>query len=278
MSGSLLGAARVRELMKERGIHPTKSLGQNFVVDPNTIRKVVDVAEVARDDHVLEIGAGLGSLTLGLAAHAGHVTALEVDERLLSALGSALEGVGNVEIVRADATRFDYGRCGATKLVGNLPYNVAAQIVLRALEFGTTLSAVTVMTQREVGERLAAAPGSKVYGLTSVLVAYHGSARVAGRVSRNAFYPVPNVDSVIVRIERGGPPRPVEWRTFAPVVRAAFAQRRKTLRGALARYAGSPQRAEELLRRAEVDPGERAERLDLDAFLRIAAAGASEGR
>lgn len=272
MTDPLLGAGRVRDLMRESGIRPAKSLGQNFVVDPNTIRKMIEVAEIRPEDHVLEIGAGVGSLTVGVAARAGRVTAVEVDERLLAALRDALGTTDNTEIVRADATTFDYRNIGATKLVANLPYNIAAQIVLRALENGMSLRSVTVMTQREVGERLAATPGSKVYGATSVLVAYHARARVAGRVSRNAFFPVPNVDSVIVRLDRHSAARDIPWELFAPAVRAAFAQRRKTLRAALTSYAGSASAAEDLLHRAGIDPTERAERVDVEGFLRLAAA------
>lgn len=272
MNAELLGAGRVRELLRASGIHPSRSLGQNFVIDPNTIRKTIAIADPTPNEHVLEIGAGLGSLTVGLATEAGRITALEFDERLLRVLRATLEDAADVEIVHADATRFDYSSTSATSLVGNLPYNVAAQIVLAALEGGPSLRALTVMTQREVGERLAAGPGSKTYGLTSVLVAYHGTAKVAAKVSRNAFWPVPNVDSVIVRIDRTDEGRAVPWADFAPVVRAAFAQRRKTLRAALAGFAGSATRAEEILRTAGIDRAERAERVDLAAFMRLAAA------
>lgn len=275
MSDVFLGAGRIRALLRAGGIRPAKSLGQNFVIDPNTIRKVIEVAGVGPEDHVLEIGAGLGSLTVGLAGRAAKVTAMEVDDRLVEILRKELQDRVNVDIVHADALTFDYTSNDATSLVANLPYNIAAQITLAALERGPALKNLTVMTQREVGERLAAAPGSKVYGATSVLVAYHGRAHVAGKVSRNAFFPVPNVDSVVVRVVRSGEERAVPWERFVPVVRAAFGQRRKTLRSALAGVAGSPAAAEGLLREAGVDPRERAERLDLGAFLRIAAISAS---
>lgn len=272
----LLGARRIRELLDERGIRLTKTLGQNFVIDPNTIRKMVEVAGVGPGDHVLEIGAGAGSLTLGLAATGARVTALEVDERLLPILAETLAGAPGVEVVAGDALRFDYSATDANVMVANLPYNIAATVVIQALQEGPALRRLTVMTQREVAERLAAGPGSKIYGQTSLLVAFHGIARLAGTVSRNAFYPVPNVDSSIVVIERNAPPD-VDENLFRAVVKAGFGQRRKTLRSGLAVLAGSPSAATDLLEQAGVDPGARAESLDLDAFVRIARAFESRG-
>lgn len=272
----LLGARRIRELLDERGIRLTKTLGQNFVIDPNTIRKMVEVAGVGPGDHVLEIGAGAGSLTLGLAATGARVTALELDERLLPILAETLAGAPGVEVVAGDALRFDYSATDANVMVANLPYNIAATVVIQALQEGSTLRRLTVMIQREVAERLASSPGSKIYGQTSLLVAFHGVARLAGTVSRNAFYPVPNVDSSIVVIERSAPPD-VDEDLFRAVVKAGFGQRRKTLRSGLAVLAGSSVAATDLLGRAGVNPGARAESLDLDAFVRIARAFESRG-
>ncbi|MGH2755686.1 MAG: ribosomal RNA small subunit methyltransferase A, partial [Actinomycetota bacterium] len=184
MTATLLGAKRLRELLDAHDIHPSKALGQNFVIDPNTIRKMVEVAGVVEGDVVLEIGAGAGSLTLGLVAAGANVTAVELDRRLLPVIEEVTAELPSVSVVHADAVTFDYGSVVASSMVANLPYNIATQVVLRALEEGPDLKRLTVMTQREVGERLAASPGSKVYGLTTVLLAYFAHARVAARVSR----------------------------------------------------------------------------------------------
>ena len=206
-SESLLGARAVRELLEEHDIRPRKSLGQNFVIDPNTIRKIVTLAQVSADDVVLEVGAGAGSLTLALAAVADRVVALEKDPDLIPVLEQVLGERDNVDVVRSDALEQDLSGLEATRMVANLPYNVAATVVLRTLETAPRIVDLTVMTQREVGDRLAAGVGSKAYGLTSVLVAYFAEARVVGRVSRRAFWPEPNVDSVILKVVRRPIPR-----------------------------------------------------------------------
>jgi 16S rRNA (adenine1518-N6/adenine1519-N6)-dimethyltransferase len=265
----LLGAGRVRELLREHGIRPTKSLGQNFVVDPNTIRKVIDAAGLDPADAVVEIGAGCGSLTLGLVAAASRVVAVEVDPRLVGLLRVVTSGVTNVEIVQADALRLDLNALGVSKLVGNLPYNVAATLVVHILDSCTSIRQLTVMTQREVGERLAAEPGTKVYGRTSVIVGFHAAARLVGRVSRRAFFPEPNVDSVIVRVERRPRLPDVDPRLFRRVVRAAFSQRRKMLRGTLAPVLGGD--VDEILEGAGVDPDARPEALGWEEFVAITA-------
>lgn len=257
----------MREVLAAHDVRPTKVLGQNFVVDPNTIRKVLQVARLGDTDTVLEIGAGAGSLTLGLADAAAHVVAIEVDPRLVGVLGETLEGVTNVEVVLGNALEIDLAEVPARTLVANLPYNVAVPVVLRVLERAPQIRELVVMTQREVGERLVAAPGSKIYGQVSVLVAYYGAASLAAKISRNAFWPVPNVDSVLVRIERRDAPE-VSPEVLFPVVRAAFAQRRKTLRNNLAALAEGP--VESLLIEAGVDPGARAEQLALGDFVSIA--------
>jgi 16S rRNA (adenine1518-N6/adenine1519-N6)-dimethyltransferase len=254
-------------MLESRGLHPKKRYGQNFVIDPNTIRKVLDVSELTGDEHVLEVGAGLGSLTLGLAQVAGQVTAVEIDERLLPLLRETLAGATNVDVVQADVMRMDLDR-DVDSLVANLPYNLAASIVLRVLYEAPSVRRLTVMAQREVGERLVAPPGSKVYGQTSVLLAFHAHATLSARISRNAFYPVPDVDSVLVRIDRRPPPD-VDEETFVRVVRASFAQRRKTLRNSLS---GLVADVDALFDRVEVPSSARAEDVDLDGFVALARA------
>lgn len=265
---ALLGARRLRAAFEARDLHPRKALGQNFVIDPNTIRKVVDVAGLKPTDRVLEIGAGAGSLTLGLAAASEKVTAIEFDRRLLPVLDDMLVGVSNVEVVAADALAVDLSAIDARILVANLPYNIAVPVVVRVLEQAPAIETLVVMTQREVGERLVAGPGSKTYGQISVIVRYFATASVAGKVSRRAFWPVPNVDSVLVRLERVDPPEGVEREVLFRVIKAAFAQRRKTLRNALtgAGFVG----VEEAIAAAGIEPSDRAEDLDLTVFVSLA--------
>jgi 16S rRNA (adenine1518-N6/adenine1519-N6)-dimethyltransferase len=271
VADDLLGARRVRELLEAQGVRPSKSLGQNFVIDPNTIRKVISVADIHETDHVLEIGAGAGSLTIGLAGAATRVTAIEVDPQLLPALAEVTGARANVSVVHADALHVDLAGIGATTVVANLPYNIATLVVLKLLEEAPTVRSLTVMTQREVGDRLTATPGSKIYGQTTVMTAFFAAARMAGTVSRNAFWPVPRVESAIVRIDRRAKPE-VEWRSFVQVVRAAFAQRRKMLRQTIASIVGSSAVAEEVLIAAGISPEDRAEQLGLEDFVRLTSA------
>jgi len=266
--GALLGARRLRAAFEARDLRPTKALGQNFVVDPNTIRKVVDVAGVEPTDRVLEVGAGAGSLTLGLAAAAKHVTALEFDRRLLPVLDEMLAGVTNVDVVAADVLEIDLSTIDAGILVANLPYNIAVPVVVRVLEQAPDVQTLVVMTQREVGERLVAGPGSKTYGQVSVIVRYFARASLAAKVSRQAFWPVPNVDSVLVRLERVAPPTGTDRSHLFRVIKAGFAQRRKTLRNALA-AAGFSQ-VEAAMAAAGVAPTARAEDLELAHFVLLA--------
>lgn len=260
----------MRELCERHGIRPQKSLGQNFVIDPNTIRKVVHLADVRASDVVLEIGAGAGSLTVALAAAARRVIAVEIDHRLLPLLDELLAGVDNVEIRQADAARLVAAETTATKLVANLPYNIAVTLVLSVLESAPHITSLTVMTQREAGERLAAAPGSKVYGGSSVLAQFFADVTVTGRVSRNAFWPVPNVDSVIVTCRRRDRLPDVEIGAFVDVVNAAFGQRRKMLRNSVAAKTGDPGSAAEMLRRAGIEPTARAEDIGVDGYVALA--------
>ncbi|HEY2273831.1 MAG TPA: 16S rRNA (adenine(1518)-N(6)/adenine(1519)-N(6))-dimethyltransferase RsmA [Jatrophihabitantaceae bacterium] len=270
---ALLGPAEIRALAAELGVRPTKTLGQNFLHDANTIRRIVRTAELSADDTVLEIGPGLGSLTLGLL-DAGHaVTAIEIDPVLAGRLSQTVAerfSSARLEVVVGDALRLPVPGAPAA-LVANLPYNVAVPVVLRLLESVSSLQRGLVLVQAEVAERLAAAPGSKVYGVPSVKVAWYASAKRAGAVSRSVFWPVPNVDSGLVRLIRRPPPATTASRAevFA-VVDAAFAQRRKMLRSALAGWAGSPAAAEQALRAAGIDPSARGETLDVTAFARLA--------
>lgn len=273
----LLGPADVRALAAELNLRPTKTRGQNFVVDANTVRRIARAANVGPQDTVLEIGPGLGSLTLALLETGANVTGVEVDPVLADALPNTIaeyapEATQRFAVVCADAvTLEELPGPAPTALVANLPYNVAVPALLNALQRFDSLQRALVMVQAEVADRLAAPPGSRVYGVPSVKARWYGEVRRAGSVSRSVFWPVPRVDSGLVAIERSATPQADRQAVFA-VVDAAFAQRRKTLRAALAGWAGSADRAENILRAAEVDPRARGETLDLDAFIRIALA------
>lgn len=274
----LLGAGAVRELADRLGVRPTKQWGQNFVVDANTVRRIVRAAQVAEQDHVVEIGPGLGSLTLALLETAGHVTAVEVDPVLAEALPGTVaqfapDLTDRLEVVHGDAMRVsDLPGPPPTALVANLPYNISVPVVLRFLELFPSIERVLVMVQLEVAERLAADPGSKVYGVPSVKAGWWAQVRLAGKVPRSIFWPVPNVDSGLVELVRHAPPETNATReqVFA-VIDAAFAQRRKTLRAALRGIAGSGEVAEEALVAAGFDPRTRGEQVDVAGFARIAA-------
>ena len=276
---SLLGAAEIRALAQRHGIRPTKHWGQNFVVDGNTVRRIVRVAGVGPDDTVVEVGPGLGSLTLALLPVVEHVVAVEVDPVLARALPETIDAHApglrdRLLVVEADALAVeDLPGPPPTALVANLPYNVSVPVVLRFLELFPSLATILVMVQLEVAERLAAPPGSRTYGVPSVKAAWYADVRLAGQVSRSVFWPVPNVDSGLVALTRRTPPTTAATReqVFA-CVDAAFAQRRKTLRAALASWAGSAERAEAALRAAGVDPRTRGEQLDVTSFAAIAAA------
>ncbi|MBB4929711.1 16S rRNA (adenine1518-N6/adenine1519-N6)-dimethyltransferase [Lipingzhangella halophila] len=279
----LLTPADVRGLASRLGIRPTKSRGQNFVIDHGTVRRIVTLAEVGADDSVLEVGPGLGSLTLALLPHVRHVTAIEIDPDLAAALPGTVREfapglAGRLEVCAADAMRVtEVPGPAPTAMVANLPYNVAVPVLLRLLELLPSVRRVLVLVQAEVADRLAAAPGSRTYGAPSAKTAWYAEVRRAGSVGRTVFWPAPNVDSGLVRLTRR--PAPVSTvsreRVFA-VVDAAFAQRRKTLRAALAPWAGSAAAAEAALRAAGVDPSARGESLDIDAFARIAEQGPAE--
>ena len=272
----LLGPAAIRELAQQLDLRPTKSLGQNFLHDANTIRRIVKTAGLQPGDVVLEVGPGLGSLTLGLLPHAAHVTAVEIDPRLAAQLPVTVEGrlpelAGRLTVVEADALRVrDLPGPPPTALVANLPYNVAVPVLLHLLETVPTLDRALVLVQAEVAERLAAAPGSAAYGIPSVKAAWYGEVRRAGAIGRRVFWPEPNVDSGLVSLVRRPPPPGDRRATFA-VVDAAFATRRKGLRAALAPWAGSPAAAEIRLRAAGIDPATRGDKLSVADFARLAA-------
>ncbi|GAA2456494.1 16S rRNA (adenine(1518)-N(6)/adenine(1519)-N(6))-dimethyltransferase RsmA [Streptomyces macrosporus] len=273
----LLGPADVRELAAALGVRPTKQRGQNFVIDANTVRRIVRTARVRPDDVVVEIGPGLGSLTLGLLQEAAWVTAVEIDDVLAAALPATVsarlpERVDRFALVHADALRVtELPGPTPTALVANLPYNVAVPVLLHMLAGFPSIEHGLVMVQSEVADRLSAEPGSKVYGVPSVKAAWYAEVKRAGAIGRNVFWPAPNVDSGLVSWVRREPPRTKATReeVFA-VVDAAFAQRRKTLRAALAGWAGSAAAAEAVLEAAGVSPRSRGESLTIEDFAAIA--------
>lgn len=277
----LLGPAEIRELAARLGVRPAKRLGQNFVIEAGTVRKIATLAALRPDDVVLEIGPGLGSLTLALlAAGPARVLAVEVDQALAAALPQtaairAPDLAHRLAVVTADALHI-----GATDLpaapsvlVANLPYNVAVPVVLHLLDALPSMARGLVMVQAEVADRMCAPPGSRVYGAPSVKLAWYAAARPAGTVPRTVFWPVPNVDSKLIAFTRQEPPAAAaERREVFALVDAAFGQRRKTLRAALAGWAGTAAEAERLLRAAGIDPGARGEALSVAEFARLAAA------
>ncbi len=278
MSGDgLLGGSDVRALAEALGLRPTKQRGQNFVTDANTVRRIVRAAEVGPDDVVLEVGPGLGSLNLALLDVVERVVAVEVDPVLAEALPATVaarrpDRADRLEVLLDDALRVTaLPGPPPSALVANLPYNVSVPVLLHLLDLLPSLRSVLVMVQAEVAERLAAGPGSKAYGVPSVKAAWYGEVTRAGSVGRAVFWPVPNVDSGLVRLVRRPEPTSAAGReaVFA-AVDAAFAQRRKTLRAALAGWAGSAAAAEDVLRAAGIDPRTRGEQLDVDEFVALA--------
>jgi 16S rRNA (adenine1518-N6/adenine1519-N6)-dimethyltransferase len=294
---SALTASDIRSLTERLKLRPSKALGQNFVVDPGTVRRIVSAAQLDNCQPVIEIGPGLGSLTLALLETGCHVTAIEIDPLLAKALPETVaahlpEFAANLRLIQADALLLDRldmddrvsggdqvsggDRVSATPapstaLVANLPYSVATKVLLRFLERFGFITKALVMVQREVAERLVAAPGSRLYGVPSVKLAWWGVSRLAGQIPRNAFFPVPRVESSLVLFERRDPigPAGLQRQVFT-LVDAAFAARRKTLRAALAPLVGSPARAELALKNAQIDPSVRGETLNVAQFARLA--------
>jgi len=279
-AGAYLGPAEIRDLADLLGLQPTKKLGQNFVVDANTVRRIVATAGVTAADTVVEVGPGLGSLTLGLLATGASVVAVEIDPRLAAQLSKTVELLhpgAPLAVVTADAMTVTELPGEPNALVANLPYNISVPVLLHLLEHFPGLRTGLVMVQAEVGQRLAAGPGSKVYGSPSVKAAWYGAWRTAGQVSRQVFWPVPNVDSILVGFERRAAPLGTEdeRRAMFAVVDAAFQQRRKMLRQALVPVLGT--RASEVLEQAGVDPTSRGEQLTVEDFLAVARAAPSGG-
>jgi 16S rRNA (adenine1518-N6/adenine1519-N6)-dimethyltransferase len=273
-ASALLGPAEVRRLAGELGVRPTKKLGQNFVHDPNTVRRIVTAAGLDPHDVVLEVGPGLGSLTLALLPAARRVVAVEIDPvlaaRLPATVAERAPGLADrLTVLDTDALRVTADELGQpTALVANLPYNVSVPVVLHLLAELPTMTKALVMVQAEVADRMAAAPGSKVYGVPSVKIAWYAEARRVATVPRTVFWPVPNVDSALVLLTRRPPPD-ADRKALFDLVDAAFAQRRKTLRAALATWAGGADRAAEILTRAGVDPAARGETLTVGDYVAI---------
>ena len=274
MSG-LLGGAEIREIAARIGVNPTKKLGQNFVVDANTCRRIVKSADVTPDDVALEIGPGLGSLTLALLEIAKEVVVVEIDERLAAELPHTAErhefDPARLTVVTNDAMVVDALPVEPTVLVANLPYNISVPVLLRFMEKFPTLRSGVVMVQSEVADRLAAKPGSKNYGSPSVKATWWADMSSAGTVARSIFWPVPNVDSSLVRFVRHAPAgdEAMRLRTFS-VIDHAFAQRRKMLRSALSELFGGSAPASDAITAAGVDPTMRGESLLLPDFIKIA--------
>ncbi len=280
---ALLGGGDIRSLVNELGIRPTKRWGQNFVTDPNTVRRIVRSARLRLDDVVLEVGPGLGSLTLGLLPAAKHVIAVEIDPRLAERLPRTVserlpDYADRLTVIEADAMRLDGVVLEPTALVANLPYNIAVPVVLHLLETVPSIATVLVMVQKEVADRLVAPPGSRVYGVPSVKANWYCNVEAAGNVGTSVFWPVPHVESGLVRMTRRRPPESTSGRaaTFS-VIDAGFSQRRKMLRSALAALAGGPDAAERALVAAGIAPTERGESLDVQQFARISDALAAGG-
>lgn len=273
----LLGGADVRELAARLDVTPTKKLGQNFVTDPNTIRRIVAAAKLNGTETVVEIGPGLGSLTLGLLEVAKTVLAVEIDPKMAAELEATIAKRApgkDFKLVTDDALRVTELPVAPDALVANLPYNISVPVLLHFLEHFPSIQKGLVLVQAEVAHRLAASPGSKIYGIPSVKLAWYADSALAGNVGRNIFWPVPNVDSALVYFAKRAVPmgdESLRLATFA-VADAAFGQRRKTLRQALAVWAGSPAEAERILIAAGISPQARGEELDVHQFVAIARA------
>ncbi|AIC47819.1 16S rRNA (adenine(1518)-N(6)/adenine(1519)-N(6))-dimethyltransferase RsmA [Rhodoluna lacicola] len=273
----LLGAVDVRELASRLDVTPTKKLGQNFVTDPNTIRRIVSAAKLGGQETVVEIGPGLGSLTLGLLEVAEKVIAVEIDPKMAAELESTIAKRApgkNFTLVRDDALKVFDLPAAPDALVANLPYNISVPVLLHFLEQFPSIQTGLVLVQAEVAHRLAAEPGSKIYGIPSVKLAWYAESALAGNVGRNIFWPVPNVDSALVYFSKRAVPlgdEQLRLKTFE-VADAAFGQRRKTLRQALSNWAGSAAEAERILTAAGISPQARGEELDVHQFVAIARA------
>ncbi len=272
----LLGAREIRALATSLDLRPTKKRGQNFVIDPNTVQRIVRLAELPQGCSVLEIGPGLGSLTLALLQAGHRVLAVEIEKALAEQLPlTAAEHLpllaADLLVIEADALLVTELPMSVQALVANLPYNISVPVLLHYLQHFPDIERMLVMVQKEVADRLAAGPGSRVYGAPSVKARWFGTLELVGTVGRTVFWPEPNIDSGLVRLVRTAPPPcTVSRREVFAVVDAAFGQRRKSLRGALSQFAGSADRAETALRAANIDPTARGETLDVVEFARLA--------
>jgi len=273
----LLGGTDVRELVARLNVVPTKKLGQNFVTDPNTIRRIISAAKLSGNETVVEIGPGLGSLTLGLLEQAKHVISVEIDQIMAAELEATIAKRApgkSFQLVTADAMKIQDLPTTPDALVANLPYNISVPVLLHFLETFPTIGKGLVLVQAEVAHRLAAQPGSKIYGVPSLKLAWYANSVLAGNVGRTIFWPVPNVDSALVYFEKRAEPigdEALRLKTF-DLIDAAFSQRRKTLRQAIATWAGSATEAEAKLSAAGVDPAARGEQLSIGDFVKIAKA------
>ena len=280
VEAQLLGGADIRELAARLDVVPTKKLGQNFVTDPNTIRRIVAAAKLDGSETVVEIGPGLGSLTLGLIEVAERVISVEIDPKMAAAIEAtvAQRAPGaNFTLVSADAMKVTELGGEPQALVANLPYNISVPVLLHFLEQFPSLQRGLVLVQAEVAHRMAAKPGNKIYGVPSLKLAWYADASLAGNIGRNIFWPVPNVDSALVYFEKRAQPlgdETLRLRVFE-AVDAAFGQRRKTLRQALGDWAGTPAEAEVILKAAGIDPQARGEQLDIHQFVALAQAKAA---
>lgn len=269
----LLGPNEIRALAKELDLRPTKKLGQNFVTDPNTIRKIVASAKLEPSDSVVEIGPGLGSLTLGLLEKVDQLTVIEFDSKLAGRLEQTIEEFAPGKkclVIEADAMRIQELPTKPTALVANLPYNISVPVILHFLASFPSIRGGAVLVQSEVADRLVAKPGSKIYGAPSAKLAWYALASSAGKVSRNIFWPVPNVDSSLVYFKRRDQEHPEIRELVFAIIDAAFAQRRKTLRQALATWAGGAIEAERILLSAGISPKARGEDLAIEDYVKIA--------
>lgn len=274
MTINLLGAIEIRKIADELDLYPKKSLGQNFVIDANTCQKIARLAEVNSSDHVVEIGPGIGSLTLALLESGAKVTALEIDSRLAARLPITLKehGASNFEVIETDALNFNDLPSDVNKLVANLPYNISVPVLLYFLEHFPNIKSGIVMVQSEVAERLAARPGTKDYGAPSAKAAWWAKLELSDSISRKVFWPIPNVDSSLVSFHRLEPvdrSESLRKATFQ-VIDLAFGKRRKMLRSALSELFGSSGAAESALSAIGINPTDRGESLSLSDFIAIA--------
>jgi 16S rRNA (adenine1518-N6/adenine1519-N6)-dimethyltransferase len=273
--GELLGAGDIRTRASEIGLRPTKQLGQNFVIDPNTIQRIVREADISPDDVVLEVGPGLGSLTVALLPKAAAVVVIEIDDKLAAALPQTVRKyvpafADRLIVQHADALRVTDVQPSPTTLIANLPYNISVPVLVHLFSSVPSLSHALVMVQREVGERIVASPGTKAYGVPSVKMQWFGDVRLAGSIPRTVFWPAPNVDSVLVRVDRKAPPPGSRTDVFT-LVDAAFGQRRKMLRRALTPAYGSPSAIEAALESLGISGAARGEELSVTQFAGLAA-------